>query len=214
MRRPAVVTAAVCALAVVAMFAVSLVQRTELAFTPGITPTIPVAKLTTGAKVCQTPLVVPADGAFDRVVVSVAGGRDVALTLEDPDTGRERWSAPVDSSERAGLRTVTVDEVADGTRFAACISNRGSGTVEVFGNADAASRTSTALLDDTPTGLDMTVRFEREPRSMFSLIGAMFDRGALFKFGWAGPWTLWLLAAVVLIGVPALLVRALRGVEE
>lgn len=214
MRRATTVVAAVCALAVVALLGVSLVQRTELAFTPGIAPAIPVAKLPTGAKLCQWPLQVPPGGAFDRVVVSAGGGRDVELTLERTGAGGVLRRATVPTSARVQSRSITVERVPDGTRFDVCITNRGGGTVEVLGNADTASRTSSSTVDGKPTGLDMTVRFEREPRSMFSLIGDMLDRASLFKASWFGAWTYWLLTAAVLVGVPLLLVRAVRRLEE
>jgi hypothetical protein len=42
----------------------------------------------------------------------------------------------------------------------------------------------------------------------------VFERAALFRPGWVGAWTFWLLLAALVIGVPTLLGRALRAALE
>ena len=44
-------------------------------------------------------------------------------------------------------------------------------------------------------------------------VADVFHRAALFRPNPVGAWTFWALLAAVLIGVPALLVRALRSTE-
>jgi hypothetical protein len=82
--------------------------------------------------------------------------------------------------------------------------------VAVFGNAGIASRPTTAAVAGKPVDADLNVAFERDPRSLLSLAPAIAERAALFRAGWVGLWTYALLAALMLLAVPALLVRALR----
>ena len=54
--------------------------------------------------------------------------------------------------------------------------------------------------------------FVAEPApTMLSLVPDAVDRSALFKPGWYGEWTTWLLAAAVLLLVPLALSRALSA---
>jgi hypothetical protein len=59
--------------------------------------------------------------------------------------------------------------------------------VEADGTASGAGRSALALL------------FLREhPRSLLSLVPTIFRRASLFRPGWVGPWTYWLLSAALL----------------
>ena len=105
-----------------------------------------------------------------------------------------------------------VGRVAPGESIAVCVENRGRRPAFIYGDADAAARSSTSYLNGKPTGSDLALEFERRrPRSLAGLIPAMFDRAALFRAQWVGAWTYWLLAALVVVGAPALLVGAVRA---
>jgi hypothetical protein len=77
--------------------------------------------------------------------------------------------------------------------------------------------TSSASLDgkDLP-GRDIAIVFPRpKPRSVVSLVPEMFRRASLFRPGWVGTWTLWVLAGLALLAAPLLLARAAgRAVDE
>src|SRR3954468_4841016 len=92
MRRPAVLAAVLCAAAVVAALAVGALQRNSLAFTLGVNPAAGEVILFPGQHACQTPIDVPAGGAFDRVVVQLGSfhrkGPAVAVAVRDPATQR------------------------------------------------------------------------------------------------------------------------------
>jgi len=49
---------------------------------------------------------------------------------------------------------------------------------------------------------------------MLTALPDVFERAALWHPGWVGPWTFWLLLALVLGGVPLLLWRALSEAER
>ena len=122
--------------------------------------------------------------------------------------GQGRFRAGyADPTEQA----VGVGRVAGEQRIAVCVRNAGRHRVGLYGNADAAARTSRAFLGNRGLDTDLTLVFARsEPRSMLSALPDIFERATVFRPGWVGPWLYWALAAAVLAGVPLLLARALR----
>ena len=211
MRKPWVVAAAGMAVAVVALLLVSALQSTSLAFTLGVQPAFPVVELERGQQVCQGDIEVPPGAGFDRVRLKVdPPSRDVRVEVVDAAK-----VAVVARGDLGASRDVArVGDVPEKSKIRVCVANRGSRVVRVYGNPDVAAPPTTAMLDGNPTGADVALVFERESRSRFSLIGAMADRASLFKVSWFGGWTFWLLGLAVLLAVPVLLVRALRGLEE
>jgi hypothetical protein len=222
MRRPAAIAAGLCLAAVLAGIAVLALQRDSLAFTLGVKPILPAVGLNPGDVACQTPVAVPPGGGFDRIVVQLGtyGLPGPRMVAEIRDTGTHRVLArgtiPAGYPDvaQAPEHVVAVGPVAAGRTVDVCLADRGDRRVAVYGNADAASRTSTATHDGQPTGFDMNVVFRRSPRSMLAVLGDAARRAALFKFGWTGAWTFWLLGALVLLAVPALLVRAVRTAAD
>lgn len=218
MRRPAAIAAALCGAAVLAVLAVAALQRNSLAFTLGVYPGLVAVVLDPGQSACQTPVVVPDRSAFDGVEVQLGTfgrpGPAMAVDVRDAATQRvvARGTLPAGYPDVARQRThvVRVGQVAAGRRVAVCLTNRGARKVAIYGNGDAASRTSTALHDGRPTGVDLALVFHRSPRSVLAVLGDAAARASLFKFGWMGAWTFWLLGLLVLLAVPALLVRAVR----
>jgi hypothetical protein len=198
-------------------------ERRE-AFTLGVTAAGAVAELDGGEEVCQGPIRVPDSSAHFDAVRLVLGtyrkpGPAVDVTLEPERGGAPLARAHVD----AGYPDITgkpshvldVGEFDSDRPFRVCVRNAGPGKLGVYGNGDAASRTSTAEIDGKPAGVDLTISFERsEPRSSLSLLGATLSRASLWHTSWAGTWTMVLLALVVVAGVPALLAFALRRTAD
>jgi hypothetical protein len=215
MPRAVKLLAGLCAVAVLALVLAGVTQRNSLAFTIGVAPALPVLELQPREVACQTPITVPAGGEFDRVALTLAGGQDGRVEILDADAGRElargtlRGGDP-DRSEQV----IRFRRIGDDRRVAVCLRNLGTRKLTVYGNAEAAARYSAAIYKDTPQPVDMAVRFERGARSDLSLLGLSFDHASLFKFTWMGGWTFWLLTVLVVLAVPALLVRALRGALE
>jgi hypothetical protein len=208
MRRPAALTGFICAVAVVGLLVLAFAQRTRLAFTLGVVPAVPAATLQPGSEACQTPIAVPPGGDFDRVVVKLGTGNGAVVQVRDVGTKHVLGEGAV-AAERADVGKITGNRSVD-----VCVLNHGQGALQVIGSGDIASRSTVGMVDGKPSGTDLTLRFERAPRSLLSLVPRMFDRAALFKTGWAGGWTFWLLAALVLLAVPALLVRAVSRPPE
>ena len=192
-------------------------RRTPLAFTLGVAVAGPVATLEHGDEVCQRPLDVPAGGEFDRVRMSLGTfhrtGPPVRVTVRDlggrvlsqgivpggyPDIGQQPE------------HVVSLDRRVSAQRIAVCVDNRGRSNVAVYGNVDAAARTSTAVKAGKPLGFDLALVFERQPRSELSLVPDAFSRAALFRFSWMGAWTYFVLLGALVLGGPWLIIRGLH----
>jgi len=225
MRSAGAVIVALALAAVVGLAAAALAGDRSQAFTLGVARSSPV-ELKPRQTVCQAPVTVPPDGAFDGIRVSVGTrGRPgppleaTVRTVDPADPAATTGAVLARGTLARGYReypavpaqTVWVGRVPAGRTVTVCLQNRGRGRVAVFGDVDAAARTSTSFVEGAGTGLDVALDFQRrEPRSLASLIPAMLDRAALFRAQWIGTWTYWLLGALVLLAVPALLVRAVR----
>jgi hypothetical protein len=213
----------IAAAGLLALAATALVTHHRQAFTLGVVNGIPVA-VGAGSEICQFPITVPRNGDFDGVTFSLGTdkrpGPAVDVTVRDgDDTGpplaRGRLDAGYPDLDRVPSHTVWVGRVAAGRTVAVCLANHGPRRVHVMGNAGAASRTSNATIDRKSQGLDINVAFERRtPRSVASLVPAMLDRAALFRAGWVGAWTYVLVGILVLLVVPALLIRAVALAER
>jgi hypothetical protein len=93
------------------------------------------------------------------------------------------------------------------------LANRGAIRVAVFGSGGGATE-SVVRSGGRELDADLDLSFYRsEKRSIASVAPTVVDRTALFRPGWVGPWTYWLLGLVVLLAVPALLIRAVRALE-
>jgi hypothetical protein len=221
MRRAAGVTLLLCGLAVVAVLVIGALQRDSLAFTPGVGVSLPAVPIGPGQRACQGPLVVPPGGAFDRIAIPLGTygqpGPPLSVAVRDAASGRliTRGAIAGGYPDFTGRKqVVTVDRVGVGQRIAVCLANDGDRRVAVYGNGALASRTSSAKVDGQRSLYDMTLVFRRSPRSVLSMVGDIARRAALFKISWAGPWTLFLLAAAVLALIPALLTWAVRAAEQ
>lgn len=220
MRRPVLVLAGFAALAVVVVLVLAGTYQERRAFTLGVVLSGPALNVAPAAEVCQSPVTIPDDQAdFDRVRFTLATleprpGPAVDVTLKTLD-GETVARGRVPGGYQPGgelPQSVDVGHVTTREPMQVCLKNAGDAPVALFGSGDLASRTSTATLAGAPTGVDVGLSFAHaEPRSGLSLLPAFFDRMALWRAGWIGGWTYWLLAAVVALVVPALLVVALRG---
>lgn len=212
MRSVRFVVAGVVVAGVVLLAAVALLNRTSLAFTQGVAPAAPVTSLAPAQQACQRPVDVPGGGDFDAVSV-VVGARDASppplrIAVQARD-GRVLATGRVAGGYgRRSERRVRLDRTVDPGRVTVCLQNVGAGSAAVYGNADVAARTSTAVRDGRPLHRDIALVFERAPQSLASEIPDILDRAALFRVPWLGPWVYVLLAALLVLVAPWLLVRA------
>jgi hypothetical protein len=226
MRSGAVIIVALACIALAGLAAAAATGDRAQAFTLGVARST-ATELKPRKTVCQTPVTVPGDAAFDGVTLAIGTERrpgprlDVVVrevAADDPSarTGaalaRGSLAGGYPDVDRAPEHTVWFERVPAERTVAVCFENRGTRSAFIYGDADAASRSTTALVEGEPAGADLALEFERrDPRSLASLIPAMLDRAALFRAQWLGAWTYWLLGALVVLAVPALLVGALRA---
>ena len=192
---------------VVALVVVAALQRHSLAFTLGVARASTVARLGAGAEVCQRPIDVPADGGFDRVALGIRGGAGSPLRV----TVRSAAGRPLATgavSAGSAVTRVRLDRGVTATPIAVCIANRGPGGVGVLGDAELAARTSSATLDGRPLRRDVSLVFQREPRSIATELPRMLARAALFRFAGMRAWVYVVVGLLLLAVGPMLLLRA------
>lgn len=175
-----------------------------------------------GRELCVDELNVPADAAGIRFAGFLQQPRataDVTVTAGDRTrsavaTGAVRPDGPrveFDAHFRA------FGGPAASLPARACITPR-DGQLSVGGMSGLQGDQRPARLDGADVANRVSVWFltaEGERRSLLSAAGDLFERAALFRPGWVGPWTYWLLLLLVLpaasLAAVALLARAAAG---
>jgi hypothetical protein len=219
MRSARVVILGTTVAGVVALAVVAVAHRTSLAFTLGVARAAAVARLGPGEQACQRPIDVPSGGAFDRVALGVGTygrpGSPLRLTVREASGGRALATGALaggypDVARQPAAR-VRLDRTVRAPRVSVCVENRGPARIGVYGDADLAARTSTAVKDGRPLRRDLSLVFERAPRSVASEVPAMLERAALFRFPGFGAWAYVALAVLLVVGGPLLLIRAVQA---
>ena len=209
--------AAAAAACVLVAVAVLVADDRELAFTLGVPAEAAVVTLERGQQVCQGPIDVPVDAA--RVRLGLGAPRDPGAPVDllaRPAAG-ERVLGRARVLGGDGGRVVTrtaIAGVTGGDRIDLCVRNAGATPVVLYGDAGGTLHASTAQVDGRVVAPDVAVEFERAaPASLMSMLSAVFERASLFKAAWVGPWLFWMLSALLALGVPLCLWRALRAGE-
>lgn len=196
----------------------AVLVRPSLAFTLGVDGTKVAAVLAAGAEVCERPVEMPPDGAFDRVVLTLETysrpGPELRVRVKDDRTGAPLASGRLAGGYGDGEHTVHVRTVDTTKPLSVCVANAGAGRVGVVGGRGDPVRPPHALLGGRRLLDDLDIAFEREPRSLLSQAPAIAERAALFRPGWVGPWTYVVLVLILAVAVPALLAAALAGLRD
>ena len=212
-RAKLVAVALVVALGLAAVLLAAGRDGRSTAFSLDVPPIVAVTTLHSGQAACQgpltatapfrfvTPWISPSD-ASGRVAQRPTPGAAIDLTVRDAAT-----NAPLARGQIAAAYvrpispTVALDRtIPSGRRIRVCLRSRGPGIVGLMG----ASLPTEALVeaDGTASGAGqsaLALLFLREhPRSLLSLVPTIFRRASLFRPGWVGPWTYWLLSAALL----------------
>jgi hypothetical protein len=215
---------AACFAGLVALAIVAATQRTRDGFSLGVPVGGVAAELQPGQRACQSPVAIPdADATFERVVVALGTYKRPGSTLEvtlapvggGKPLARGTLRGGYPDIDRAPTHAINVGPVTTRAPLRVCLKNAGEHRLAVYGNGGAASRTSSAALDGKPIESDLSLSFERaRPRSLASLVPAMLTRASLFRAGFVGPWTMWLVALVALLASPLLVAAALRAARR
>ena len=218
MRNGLISLLAVTVAGLIALLAVGLTRGSSLVYTLGVAPQGAVAKLAKGDRTCQSPIRPPRGAAFERVGFyprSPNGASTVVVTVRPaaggPVLASGRLSGAYGEGVMPRLRHAGVGRVQPAQPLAVCFENAGSRPVEIWGTAPIASPSTSASQDGRASEFDLGVTLERSrERSLVALLPDMAHRASVFHPGWVSPAAYALLGAVVLVGIPLLLVLALR----
>jgi hypothetical protein len=213
--RPGRVLAGTVAVVVAVLALFALLHRTSLAFTLGVAGVRWAAVLPPGQEACQTPVDVPA--AFDRITLPIGTfrrpGSALVVTVRGPGNGviaQGRLPAGYPDIAQRPLETIRLNRSVGASSVAVCLRNAGGSRVALYGNSALAARGTSVIAGGRDVHTDMSLVFERPPRSLASQAGAIAQRAALFRYGGMSPWLYLVLAAGLLVAGPLALVRALR----
>ena len=200
--------------AVIGLLLVGARDERELAFTLGVRPALVAAELSPGESVCQAPVNVSAEFTSVRFQAGTAesAGSRIELSVRSVRSGQPLAHGRLNGGYPgpASQRVVSVGEVQDSQRVEVCLRNAGNGSVALYGNYAQAAAGTDARMGGHTLAADLTLIFVRdEPRSLLSLVPAVFEHASVFRPGWVGPWTFWVLSAFLFAGVPFLLALAL-----
>ncbi len=134
-----------------------------------------------------------------RVAIT-AGGRSTRARLPGAPAGREKVAFPVQTTP--GAPAEQPGQV--------CITNAGAGKVFFGGVPGVAPGERSPTLNGKPTGARAAIWYRPpagETQAILTRLPELFERMALFRPGWVGPWTYWII--FLLVG-PGLVVVALR----
>lgn len=141
-----------------------------------------------GVTVWIAPPAATPGSAIDITVRADATGAPVATgRIRGRYTSAGTFSASLSGTIPAG-RTVSV-----------CLRDAGPAAVGLIGGVTGEN----LLVDGRRAGADLSMLFLRQhPASLLSLLPTVFRRAALFRPGWVGTWTFWLLSALLLAAFP------------
>lgn len=226
-RRQLVWAAIVAVIAGASLLAVAATDQRERAFAVGPVPPHGVAaELAPGQTACQGPIDVAAPATDVRLVLGAPAGSGppLRLTIRDLDAGGGVIAdAAIEGGYGDGASpTASIPELEEGGLIELCLQNTGSGPADLYGSlppddrppyADRPAPNSSQLEVPRAGGENvLSIDFLRaEPASALSLVPEIFTRASLFRPGWVGAWTFWILLAALLVGVPALLGRSLAA---
>lgn len=214
MRSAVAALLAVLLCGVVALILVGALERRELAFTLGVAHQEPVTRQSPGDELCQSPILTPQRFREVRIKVGSFGrlGQPLRVHVRDLDGGPALVGRIPGGYADNDVLTVPVGDVMRGRPIEVCVTNDGDAAIALYGSGALASRSSEAQLNGQAIDKDVAIDFVRaDSPTVLSLAREMAGRAALFHGDWVGPWTIWLLAALVAVAVPILLALALRA---
>ena len=209
-RRVTLLAAAVAVVGAVLWFPTWLTEkRTMLAATPSSAPgDVEILALRPRSQACLDDVVVPSRPSLMRFRVGtyLGSGQPLDVSLTAPGYG-ERVRQDTSYIDNALLR-LPFDAPARELRARVCIRNVGRRQVALYGGIGPpltmASRTT---VDGSYSTVHLHLSFEhQEQKSILGEAGTVASRMARFRPGWMGEWLFWLLAPLVLLGLPALAV--------
>jgi hypothetical protein len=206
MRSGAAVLAALTAAAVLAVLVVAAGDDRDVAHAVGLPAIGPAGTLAQGQQLCRRDIEVPVAFERVRVVTTTEGLPGPPLEVRVSRPGRATRVARVPGGYQ-GTVEARVGHLPAGATVGVCVRNLGVREVVLLGIPPGVLLGD---LGDTNVQVEFAVVFARDRAvSTLGQVPEMMRRAAIFKP--VAPWVLWLLLAGVVLGLPALLVAALRA---
>ncbi|WP_157591796.1 hypothetical protein [Solirubrobacter soli] len=214
-RRPITVAAAVVCLVAAAFFVPFLLRDHDLvASTPSPRPLFNVTPLALPANqpLCISRVTIPPDARQVRFTAITGGapGPELAVTLAAPGySARATVPAGYADATTVAPRITPPPDARLGT---VCIARRGNTPVSLTATAETRTQSRPeGRIDGAPVDADAYLAFyEGATGTPLAHLGDIVDRASAFRPGIVGPWLLWPLLALAVLGVPAGVVWALR----
>jgi hypothetical protein len=206
--------AAVLLLAAALLLPSLLRDRELVASTPSPRPLFdvtPVA-LAPNQPLCISDVTIPPEARQVRfqVITGGAPGPAIEVALRAPGYA-QAVTVPAGYADETTLAPAIVPP-ATARLGEVCLTQRGSAPVSLTGTLEERTQSRPAgRIDGRPVRADTYLAFyEGRSGSPLAHAADMIDRMSAFRPGIVGPWLLWMLAALVVVGVPAGLVWALQ----
>jgi hypothetical protein len=199
----------IAVVAAAALAAVAASDERELAYGRGVPAIDPVLDIPPALEACQGPVAAPEPFDALEVFVDPRGFPLVALdtSIRDAET-RQLLSHGVLFPDRLAPSLQRIDlevPVEGGHRLDICFINQEEQPALLRGQEQDPDPVGTLRLADQPIPADLYLAYLEDDRSALDRLPQMFERAALWRPGWVGAWTYWLLLAGVALVVPALL---------
>lgn len=202
-----------CAAAAVCVAIAAAVDERRLAFTLGVRSTGHVVEIPPGGVACQEPIGVSA--AFATVNVGLGTyfkpGPELEVSVRDVESRENLGHGVLPAGYPDNQKhLIAVGDIPEERMVAVCLQNNGRRSVGVYsGKRDASSSDTTVNGEFRRHDMDL-IFYRDNSTTMLSLVPEAFDRAALWMPGAVRGWVIWVLAALVLLAVPPLLLRALE----
>jgi hypothetical protein len=214
---PLAVTGGLLAVVVLAGFLPWLLRdRPAVSSTPIVRPPSVIAELQLrpGRTACVSDVLLTPEAGEVAVEVTRApkgAGPPLAVTARAPGH-RAEGRSPGGYDPRSGLEIAVPPAPRELAGGQVCVRNAGSADVWFLGTVEErALSTQRTTIDGRPASVQLAMTLqEREDRGLLARTGQLVDRAAAFRPGYLGPAALWALLAVVVVGVPAATLLALR----
>jgi hypothetical protein len=190
------------------------VERGLVASTPSPRPVFKVTEvpLASGKRLCLTDVTIPRDAQRLRMQVSTAGRPGPALAIElRAGAYDERLQVPAGYPDGTVL-DAPMRPPAAASLGEVCLRQDGGAPIALVGTTEERTLSRpVGKLDGRAIAPDTYLVFdEAGTASALSKTPAILARMSAFRPGIVGPWLLWPLLALVVVGVPAGVVWALR----
>jgi hypothetical protein len=207
MRRWGVLTAVACLLLGGALWVVPWLTRSrELPAavpSPAALFTVELVNVGPGRTACSPNVALDPRGSRARLQVGTFGRPGAPLRLTLQGAGYRSASTIRGGYTDGSTVVASLRPPARATLVRACVENIGTRRVAMFASADRTRSRSVTSVEGRSTGKSAWLSFyEARRHSLLERAPATIERIGTFRPGIVGPWLLWPLAALVLLGIP------------